>query len=88
LKNNGTYDLVIEIEALNDGSDYHYKATNPDLSGLIVVGDTPEEVLALAPQVASALITSMKAAGDPLPPTLRMIPSVPFASHMTVGVPA
>ena len=59
------YDLT--LEELHDGGDYRYMAISPDLTNLIVVGDTPDEVLALAPQVASALIASMKAAGDPIP---------------------
>ena len=42
-------------------------AVSPDLPNLIVVGDSVEEVLSLAPEVAAALITSMKAAGDKLP---------------------
>jgi len=58
------YDLEIEVEELDDGSGYRYMATSPDLPNLIVAGDTPEEVLALVPQVAAALITSMKAAGN------------------------
>lgn len=66
------YDLRIELEELDDGSDYRYMATSPDLPGLIVVGDTTEEVLALAPQVASALIASLKASGDPLPATCQV----------------
>lgn len=82
------YDLRIEVEELDDGSDYHYIAVSPDLPGLIVVGDTTEEVLTLAPQVASALIASIKAAGDSLPDTLKPIPSLPFTSHLTVAVPA
>ncbi|MBU2611329.1 MAG: hypothetical protein KJ606_10360 [Chloroflexi bacterium] len=57
------YDLRIEVEELDDDSDYRYMAVSPDLPGLIVVGDTTEEVLTLAPQVASALIASIKAAG-------------------------
>ena len=71
------YDVRIELEELNDGGDYRTMATSPDLPGLIVVGDTTEEVLALAPQVASALIASLKAAGDPLPETVRAEPSLP-----------
>lgn len=80
------YDLAIQVEALDDGGDYRCMAISPDLPNLIVVGDTAEEVLSLAPQVAAALITSMKAAGDPLPETLRIIPSLPFVSRMTVPV--
>jgi predicted RNase H-like HicB family nuclease len=61
------YDLQIRIEKLEDGGDYQYMAVSPDLPNLIVVGDSVEEVLSLAPEVAAALITSMKAAGDKLP---------------------
>ena len=62
----GLYDLSIEVEELNDGSDYRYVATSPDLPNLIVVGDTIGEVLELAPRMAEALIASMRAAGDSL----------------------
>ena len=54
------YNLRIVVEALDDG-DYRYLATSPDLPNLFVAGETPEEVLSLAPQVASALIASMQA---------------------------
>lgn len=50
------YEFCIEIHALDDGGDYRYMATSPDLSGLIVAGDTPDEVLSLVPPVAAALI--------------------------------
>ncbi len=80
------YDLKIKVEQLDDGGDYRYMATSPDLPNLIVAGDTEEEVLALAPQVASALIASMQAAGDPLPPTLHAITSRPSIAHITVAV--
>jgi predicted RNase H-like HicB family nuclease len=79
------YDLQITIEELDDGSDYRYMAASPDLPNLIVVGDTIEEVLSLAPSVAAALIASMKAAGDKLPETLRAIPSLPVASRLMVA---
>ena len=78
------YDLRIELEELDDDGDYRYVATSPDLPGLLVVGDTTEEVLALVPQVASALIASMKAAGDVLPGTVRAVTSLPFTSHIAV----
>ncbi|MGH2355754.1 MAG: type II toxin-antitoxin system HicB family antitoxin [Chloroflexota bacterium] len=68
------YDLLIQVEELVDGGDYRYIATSSDLPNLIVVGDTAEEVLALAPQVAASLIASMKAAGDPLPATRNVMP--------------
>ena len=58
------YDLEIEVEELDDGSGYGYMATSPDLPNLIVAGDTPEEVLALVPQVAAALIASISYKGD------------------------
>jgi predicted RNase H-like HicB family nuclease len=58
------YDLQLTVEELNDSGDYRYIAVSPDLPNLMVVGDTVEEVLSLAPQVAAALIASMKAASD------------------------
>ncbi len=57
------YNVRIDVEALDDG-DYRFLATSPDLPNLIVAGETPEEVLSLAPQVASALIASMKMFAD------------------------
>jgi predicted RNase H-like HicB family nuclease len=60
------YELRIDVEELTDGSDYRYMATSPDLPGLIVAGDTAEEVLNLAPQVAAALITSTGSSSAPL----------------------
>jgi len=78
------YDLPIEVEELNDGGDYRYVATSSDLPNLIVAGDTIEEVLELAPRVAGALIASMRAAGDPLPETLKVVSSIPFQSRVMV----
>ena len=78
------YELSIRFEEIQDGGDYRYLATSPDLPGLIVAGDTAEEVLALAPSVAGSLIASMKAEGDPLPGTLRAVSSLPFESHVAV----
>lgn len=43
------YDLSLLIEELNDGNDYRYVGSSPDLPNLIVVGDTVDEVLSLAP---------------------------------------
>ena len=79
------YDLAIEVEELKDGGDYGYMATSADLPNLIVVGDTPEEVLELAPRVASALIASMKASGASLPENVRTISSLPFTSRLAVA---
>jgi predicted RNase H-like HicB family nuclease len=78
------YDIEIVVEEIDDGGDYRFVATSPDLPNLLVAGDTPEEVIDLAPQVASALIASMKAAGDKFPPTLRPVPRLPFSSRMAI----
>ena len=78
------YDVQIKVEELGDGGDYRYVATSPDLPGLLVVGDTAEEVLTLAPDVASALIASLKASGDPLPDSLRPISASSFVSRIVV----
>ena len=79
------YDLQMTIEELTDGGDYRYMAASPDLPNLIVVGDTIEEALALAPQVASALIASIKAAGDKLPDSLQLLPALPVVSRLMVA---
>lgn len=78
------YSLRIVVEELKDDGDYRFLATSPDLPNLIVAGDTADEVLTLAPQVASALIASMKASGDKLPSTLQTINSLPFTSLTAV----
>lgn len=78
------YDLAIHVEEIQDGGDYHYVATSPDLPGLLVAGDTAEEVLSLAPSVAGALIASLRAEGDPLPATIRPMSSFPLITHVAV----
>jgi predicted RNase H-like HicB family nuclease len=80
------YEIQIKVEELKDGGDYQYIATSPDLPGLLIAGDTVEEVLTLAPQVAGALIASIQAAGDPLPDSLRAVPTFPFTSQIAVSV--
>ncbi len=78
------YDLALRVEEIQDGGDYHYLATSPDLPGLLVAGDTAEEVLALAPSVAGALIASLQAEGDPLPATIRSVSTFPLVTHVAV----
>jgi predicted RNase H-like HicB family nuclease len=53
------YDLAIHVEEIHDGGGYRYVATSPDLPGLLVAGDTAEQVLSLAPSVAGAMIASL-----------------------------
>ena len=78
------YDLAIHVAQIQDGGDYRYVATSPDLPGLLVAGDSAEEVLSLAPSVAGALIASLKAEGDPLPSTMRPLSSFPLVTHVAV----
>jgi predicted RNase H-like HicB family nuclease len=78
------YDLAIHVEEIQDGGDYRYVATSPDLPGLLVAGDTAEEVLSLAPSVAGAMIASLRAEGDPLPATMRPMSSFPLITHVAV----
>ena len=65
------YELRIQIEELDDGGDYRYLGTSPDLPNLIVVGDSVEEVLAHAPGVARALLETMREHGMPTPPLIK-----------------
>jgi len=58
-----TYRLPLIIKPLEEGG---YLGTSPALPGLLVQADTVEEVLALAPGVARALIEAMKEKGVPL----------------------
>jgi len=61
------YELPVEIQELDDGDDYKYIGTSPVLPNLIVVGDTIDEVVALAPGVARALIQTMRDHNLPVP---------------------
>jgi len=54
------YRLPLTIEQVEDGT---YMATSPTLEGLLVQADTIEEVIALAPGVAKALIEAMREKG-------------------------
>ncbi len=78
------YNLRIQIEQLDDG-DYRYMATSPDLSNLIVAGDTLDEVLADIPAVARALIETMQETGQPLPQALKL-GSIPYQANLPVAV--
>lgn len=50
------YRLPLEIEQVEDGS---FMATSPALDGLLVLADTVDEVISLAPGIAKALIETM-----------------------------
>ncbi|HZY43266.1 MAG TPA: type II toxin-antitoxin system HicB family antitoxin [Anaerolineae bacterium] len=76
------YQITLEIEHLEEGQ---YLGTSPDLPGLIVQADTPEEVIDLAPKIAHQLIESLLAEGDPLPKTLKEA-TVPY--RVQVVIPA
>ncbi|MBP7865866.1 MAG: type II toxin-antitoxin system HicB family antitoxin [Acidobacteria bacterium] len=80
------FDLELVIEELKDGGDYRYLATCSELPSLLVAGTTVEEIIEEAPRVASALIASMKASGDPLPDRIRRFKEFPFTSHVAVVV--
>ena len=67
-----TFEITLMIEQLEEGP---YLGTSPELPGLIVQADTPEEVLALAPGIAHDLIAVMREIGQPLPRQLRAIPT-------------
>jgi len=75
------YRLPVVIERVN-GS---YQATSPALDGFLVLADTLDEVLALAPGVARALLEAMQAKGvtPPVP-----IEEVRFPTQIEVLVPA
>lgn len=76
-----SYRLPVVIERVN-GS---YQATSPALSGFLVLADTLDEVLALAPGVARALLQAMrdKDLTPPLP-----LEEVQLPTQVEVLVPA
>ena len=59
-----TFQITLDIEQLEEGP---YLGTSPDLPGLIVQADSPEKVIALAPDIARDLIEVMQETGQPLP---------------------
>lgn len=64
-----TYRITLEIEHLPEGP---YLGTSPELPGLIVQADSPEEVIRLAPDIAHDLIEVMDEMGQSLPPQLMV----------------
>ena len=76
------------LERTTNGTGYVFDKTFAYLRTLDAGGGqqipTLEEVLELAPRVAGALIASMRAAGDPLPETLKVVSSIPFQSRVMV----
>ena len=65
-----TYKITLEIEHLPEGP---YLGTSPDLPGLIVQAETAEEVIRLAPDIATDLIQVMQETGQPLPTQLVVL---------------
>jgi predicted RNase H-like HicB family nuclease len=54
------YRLPLNIEQMEDGS---YMATSPNLNGLLVLADSIEEAVRLAPAIAKDLIAAMREMG-------------------------
>ncbi len=75
------YRLPIVIEPVNGA----YQATSPVLEGFLVLADTLDEVLALAPGVARALLEAMQDKGvePPIP-----IERLHFPARVEVLIPA
>jgi predicted RNase H-like HicB family nuclease len=76
------YKITLEIERLPEGP---YLGTSPELPGLVVQGDSVEEVLSLAPDVAHDLIAVMVETEQRLPPGIE---TVTAPSRISVLVPA
>ncbi|MBU0511737.1 MAG: DUF1902 domain-containing protein [Chloroflexi bacterium] len=60
IKTSLSYRLPLTIEQMEDGT---YMATSSVLQGLLVQADTVDDVIALAPGVAKALIAAMREKG-------------------------
>lgn len=77
-----TYRITLEIEHLPEGP---YLGTSPELPGLIIQAATPEEVIRLAPDIASDLIEVMRETGQSLPAKLQVF-DAPL--RIPIAVPA
>jgi len=75
------YRLPVVIERVDDC----FQATSPALAGFLVLADSLDEVLALAPGVARALLEAMHSKGVTLP--LR-VEQVRFPAEIDVLIPA
>jgi predicted RNase H-like HicB family nuclease len=64
------YKITLEVEHLAEGP---YLGTSPDLPGLVVQGDSVQEVLTLAPAVAHDLIAVMVETNQQLPPGIETV---------------
>ena len=76
------YKITLEIEQLPEGK---YLGTSPDLPGLVVQGESVQEVLSLAPDVAHDLIAVMVETNQPLPASIE---TVTAPGRIPVLVPA
>lgn len=76
------YKIDLEIERLPEGP---YLGTSPDLPGLVVQGDSVQEVLQLAPDLAHDLIAVMVETNQRLPPGVE---TVDAPGRVSVLVPA
>lgn len=77
-----TFQITLDIEQLEEGP---YLGTSPNLPGLIVQADSPEKVIALAPDIARDLIEVMLETGQPLPDQLKPVTT---PRHVSLMVPA
>jgi predicted RNase H-like HicB family nuclease len=76
------YKITLEIEQLPEGP---YLGTSPELPGLVVQGESVQEILSLAPDVAHDLIAVMVETNQPLPPGIE---TVTAPGRVPVLVPA
>lgn len=76
------YRITLEIEQLPEGP---YLGTCPELPGLVVQGDSVQEVLQLAPDLAHDLIAVMVETNQALPAELELVSS---PGRLSVLVPA
>ena len=64
------YKITLEIEQLPEGP---YLGTSPELPGLVVQGESVQEILRLAPDVAHDLIAVMVETNQPLPSCIEIV---------------
>ncbi|HXJ94948.1 MAG TPA: type II toxin-antitoxin system HicB family antitoxin [Terriglobia bacterium] len=75
--------IRLHIEALDDGG---YLATSADVPGLVAEGRSISEAVEIAQGLARKIAESCLEHGDPLPPALAQMRSLPLDLLIPVGV--
>ncbi len=75
--------IRLHIEPLREGG---YVATSPDVPGLVAEGRSITEAVEIAQGLTRKIVESCLDHGDPIPPALSKLASVPLELTVPVGI--